>query len=207
MPKHFNVFRQMVLGYILIVGLCVGLITPIAQAEAPIDSLYSSSTPTEKLVDGLTVDERAAKIDAFFTSRENSPLAGYGHAMVEAADTYGIDWKLLPALATIESDGGRMLCSNPKGAYNPFGFGSCKVGFKSFNEAIDTLAMNLGGYNPNTQKHYKDKKLSEVLDAYNPPSVRKDYKQLVTWAMKKIASTDTSAIVATTTTDKELAMK
>lgn len=194
----------MVLGYILIVGLTVGLITPIAQAEAPIDTLYKASAAPETLVDGLTQAQRAAKIDSFFTARDNSPLAGYGLAMVQAADHYDIDWRLLPAIATIESNGGKMMCSSKSGANNPFGFGSCKIRFKDLNEAIDTVARNLGGHNPNTQEHYKDKELAEILDAYNPPSVRKDYKKIVTWAMNKIASTE---IPAGTSSSGELAMK
>lgn len=203
MPKHFNVFRQMVLGYILIVGLCVGLITPVAQAEAPIDTLYNQSESAAIDAEGLSQAERAAKIDAFFMKRDNSPLAGHGLAMVQAADKYGIDWRLLPAIATIESNGGKMLCKSKQGANNPFGFGSCKIKFKDFDQAIDTVAKNLGGHNPNTATHYKDKEIDEIIDAYNPPSVRHDYKKLITWAMNKIGSTDASEVIGS----QELAMK
>jgi hypothetical protein len=202
MPKHFNVFRQMVLGYILIVGLCVGLITPIAQAEAPDDTLYADSN-SEVVVDGLTQSQRALKIDTFFTLRDNSPLAGYGLAMVKAADHYGIDWRLLPAIATIESNGGQMMCNTKKAEYNPFGYGGCTIRFKDFNEAIDIVAKNLGGHNPKTERHYKDKEIGEIIDTYNPPSIRHDYKKLVTWAMNKIASTKTDASPIA----KELAVK
>lgn len=203
MPKHFNVFRQVVLGYILIVGLAVGLITPIAQAEAPLDTLYNQTGSAETLVDGLTQAQRAAKIDTFFILRENSPLAGYGLAMVQAADYYDIDWRLLPAIATIESNGGKMMCKSKKGANNPFGFGSCKIAFDSINESIDVIAKNLGGHNPNTARYYKDKNITDLLDAYNPPSIRKDYKKLVTWAMNKIDST----VAVEKTHLREIAMK
>ena len=190
MPKHFNVFRQMVLGYILIVGLCVGLITPVAQAEAPIDTLYNQSELANPETGELTQAERAAKIDAFFTARTGSPLAGYGFAMVQASDKYGIDWRLLPAIATIESNGGKMLCKSKKGANNPFGYGSCGIAFKDFNHAIDVVAKNIGGHNPNTARYYKDKELDEIIDTYNPPQFRHDYKKLITWAMNKIESTE-----------------
>jgi hypothetical protein len=75
MPKHFNVFRQFVLGYILFIGLCVGLVTPTVQAEAPVDTLYHESTSVAEtaLVDGLTQSERAQKIDTFFMNR-NLPI-------------------------------------------------------------------------------------------------------------------------------------
>lgn len=205
MSKTFKLYRQMALGYTLIVGLCIGLITPIAQAEAPTDTLYATNTST--LVDGMTQEQRAAKIDAFFTLRDNSPLAGYGLTFVKAADTYGIDWKLLPAIATIESNGGQMMCKNKSGANNPFGFGSCKISFKDMNAAIDTVAQNLGGYNPGTEAAYKGKSLNQVLEAYNPHDIRPDYKKLVTWAMKKIDSTDPTVLVATNSTSSQLAIK
>jgi hypothetical protein len=201
MPKHFNVFRQVVLGYILIVGLCVGLITPIAQAEAPLDTLYTESV-NDTIVDGLNQIERAQKIDTFFAKRDNSPLAGYGLAMVKAADHYGIDWRLLPAIATIESNGGHMMCKSATGKNNPFGWGSCKIRFESIEEAIDTVAKSLGGHNPKTARYYKGKNIGEIIDTYNPPSIRHDYKKLVTWAMNKIASTE----VDTVSKNKELAM-
>lgn len=202
MPKHFNVFRQVVLGYILIVGLCVGLITPIAQAEAPLDTLYTESA-NDVIVDGLNQIDRAQKIDTFFELRDSSPLAGHGLAMVKAADHYGIDWRLLPAIATIESNGGHMMCKNESGKNNPFGYGSCKIRFESIDEAIDVVAKNLGGHNPKTARYYKGKDISTIIDTYNPPSIRHDYKKLVTWAMNKIASTKVEVGPAA----KELAMK
>lgn len=201
MPKHFNVFRQVVLGYILIVGLCVGLITPIAQAEAPLDTLYTESV-NDTIVDGLNQIERAQKIDTFFAKRDNSPLAGYGLTMVKAADHYGIDWRLLPAIATIESNGGHMMCKSATGKNNPFGWGSCKIRFESIEEGIDVVAKSLGGHNPKTARYYKGKDIGEIIDTYNPPSIRHDYKKLVTWAMNKIASTE----VDTVSKNKELAM-
>ncbi len=202
MPKHFNVFRQVVLGYILIVGLCVGLITPIAQAEAPLDTLYTESV-TDTIVDGLNQIERAQKIDTFFAKRDNSPLAGYGLTMVKAADHYGIDWRLLPAIATIESNGGHMMCKSATGKNNPFGYGSCKIRFESIEEAIDVVAKSIGGHNPKTARYYKGKDIGEIIDTYNPPSIRHDYKKLVTWAMGKIASTEVEVV----SQNQELAMK
>lgn len=199
MPKNFNAFRQVALGYVLIVGLSIGLITPIVQAEAPHDTLYK--TDKDSIVDGLTQAQRAAKIDQFFLNRDpKSPLAGYGLVFVQAADKYGIDWRLLAGISVIESNGATMMCKNPKGAYNPFGFGSCKIAFTDFSHAIDVVSKNLGGHNPKTEAYYKGKTVAQIIDAYNPPSIRHDYRQLVTWAMNKIESTEIPV------TSKQLAM-
>lgn len=206
MPKNFNVFRQVALGYILIVGLGLGLITPIVQAEAPHDNSYTAET----LVDGLTQLQRAQKIDAFFTSRENAPLAGYGIYFVQAADKYGIDWKLVPSISVIESSAGINACRFKDGTlkYNAFGWGGCTIAFKNYQEAIDTVTKNLAGHNPKTERHYKGKTIDQVINTYNPPSIRSDYHYLVTYVMKKIANTDTTMIASNATVaTKELAMK
>ena len=206
MPKNFNVFRQVALGYVLIVGLGLGLITPIVQAEAPHDNSYTADT----IVDGLTQKQRAEKIDAFFTSRDNAPLAGYGIYFVQAADKYGIDWKLLPSISVIESSAGAQACRYKDGTlkYNAFGWGGCKIAFRSYEEAIDIITKSLAGKDPKTEHHYKGKTISQVINTYNPPSIRSDYHYLVTYVMQKIATTDTSMIASKATdSSKELAMK
>lgn len=206
MPKNFNVFRQVALGYILIVGLGLGLITPIVQAEAPHDNSYTADT----IVDGLTQLERADKIDAFFTSRDNSPLAGYGIYFVRAADKYGVEWKLLASIATMESNGGKEACRFSDGTlkYNAFGWGGCKIAFTSYQEAIDTITKNLAGQNPATAHHYKGKTVDQIINKYNPPEIRADYHYLVTYVMKKIATTDTVTIASKATAEtKQLATK
>lgn len=206
MPKNFNVFRQMALGYILIVGLGLGLITPIVQAEAPHDNSYTADT----IVDGLTQNERAQKIDAFFTSRENSPLAGYGIYFVQAADKYGVPYNLLPAFATIESNGGQQACKFKDGTpkYNAFGYGGCTIAFKNYPEAIDIITKSIAGKDPKTARHYAGKTVDQVINKYNPPEIRSDYHYLVTYVMKKIAKTETVTIASKATAEtKQLAMK
>lgn len=105
--------------------------------------------------------EHAEKIDAYFAKR-NMPLLGYGAEMVKAAEENNLDWRLLPAIAIKESTGGKFACYN-----NPFGWGSCKIKFKDFSIAIETVAVNLGGNNPKTERYYKNKTTEEKLWHYN----------------------------------------
>lgn len=105
--------------------------------------------------------EHAKKIDAYFAKR-SMPLEGYGAKLAKAAEDNNLDWRLLPAIAIKESTGGKFACHN-----NPFGWGSCKIKFKSFDEAIVTVGMNLGGNNPKTERYYKDKTTIEKLHHYN----------------------------------------
>src|SRR6185436_16878132 len=120
--------------------------------------------------------ERAAAIDAYFKAR-NMPLDGTGMTMVLAAEKNDLDWRLLPAIAVRESTGGRHECQRV--ANNAFGWGSCKIGFKSNEQAIETVARNLGGNNPNTEHHYAGKNTKEILQKYNPPSIVPKYAQQV----------------------------
>lgn len=115
----------------------------------------------------------AQKIDTYLKKRR-VPLAGYGEKFVIAAQKHGIDPYLLPAISLQESNGGKNIQVN---CHNPFGWGSGKICFKSFEEAIETVARNIGGNNPNTQHYYKKKSLKERLYHYN--SVNTNYRRSV----------------------------
>lgn len=105
--------------------------------------------------------ERAEKIDTYFADRD-MPLAGYGAKFIAEAEKNDIDWRLLPAIAIAESTGGRFACGQ-----NPFGWGSCKIKFNSIDAAIETVAKNLGGDNPATERYYKGTSTEEKLHYYN----------------------------------------
>jgi hypothetical protein len=100
----------------------------------------------------------------------------------------------LPAIAVRESTGGKFECK--KVPNNPFGWNSCKVGFKSNGEAIETVARNLGGNNPKTAKHYDSKTTTQILRAYNPPSIVLRYAEQVVSIMNAIEDTDLALAVA-----------
>lgn len=126
---------------------------------------------------------QAEAIDAYFGAR-NLPLEGMGMTMVLEAEKNDLDWRLLPAIAMRESTGGKFACQ--KATFSVFGWGSCKISFKSHEHGIETVARNLGGHNPNTARHYKDKNTEQILHAYNPPSIIPHYVKQVTAIMKEI---------------------
>lgn len=133
---------------------------------------------------------KAEAIDAYFAEYD-MPLKGTGMKMVVEAEKNDLDWRLLAAIAVRESTGGKNECK--KVPNNAFGWGSCKIGFKSNEQAIETVARNLGGNNPNTAHHYDEKTVTEILRAYNPPSVVPRYAEQVTSIMKDIG--DESMII------------
>lgn len=130
---------------------------------------------------------KAEAIDAYFTVRK-MPLAGTGLEMVEEAEKNGLDWRLLAAIAVRESTGGIHACKRVKN--NAFGWASCKIGFDSHEQAIEIVAKNLGGNNPNTARHYNDKETKEILRAYNPPSIVPRYAEQVMAIMDVIGESE-----------------
>lgn len=134
--------------------------------------------------------QKAESIDAYFRAR-NMPLAGTGMKMVLEAEKNEIDWRLLPAIAVRESTGGKNACKKVEN--NSFGWGSCKIGFDSNEEAIEIVARNLGGNNPNTARHYDDKTTKQILRAYNPPTIVRRYAEQVMDIMNAIGVEDTES--------------
>jgi hypothetical protein len=135
----------------------------------------------EEIAQQKTREIEAAKIDAYY-AKYSMPLAGDGMAMVLAAEKHGLDWRLLPAIAVRESTGGKFACKN-----NPFGFGSCKIGYKNYDEAIEAVAAHIGGDNPRTEHYYAGKDTLGILKTYN--SVIPTYSKEVLGIMDKIEKT------------------
>lgn len=133
------------------------------QLNKGFDSLLAFNQVEDQKAD-KTLDAQAKAIDAYF-HKYGMPLEGTGMKMAQEAQKNSIDWRLLPAIASRESTGGKFACKRVTHSF--FGWGSCKINFKSDAEAIEIVAMNLGGNNPNTDQHYADKTTKEILRKYN----------------------------------------
>lgn len=136
---------------------------------------------------------KALAIDTYFRER-GMPLAGMGMKMVVEAEKNELDWRLIAAIAVRESTGGKHECKRVEN--NAFGWGSCKIGFKSNEEAIETVARNLGGNNPKTAYHYDEKTTIQILRAYNPPSIVPRYAEQVISIMNTIGEADATTTVS-----------
>lgn len=149
-------------------------------------ALNQAADPEAELKE-KTEEAQAQAIDAYFAERK-MPLLGTGKKMVEVALLNDLDWRLLPAIAVRESTGGKFKCQ--KVPNNPFGWGSCKIGFKTMDAAIETVGKNLGGNNPKTAHYYDNKTTKEILNAYNPPSIVRHYTPQVIAIMDVIGAED-----------------
>ena len=163
----------------------------LSAFTASVDQFVSSKADDQHMISAeekaLQVEREAnaTAINAYF-SKNNMPLAGYGMKMVLEAEKNDLDWRLIPAIAIRESTGGVFACKSKKAPFNPFGWNSCKSGFKSYDNAIESVAEHLGGNNARTARYYDNKTVKAILQTYNPPSVIPNYAGEVIALMNKI---------------------
>jgi hypothetical protein len=96
----------------------------------------------------------------------NSPLEPYADFLFEMAEKYGLDYRLMVAIAQCESN----LCKKaPSGSYNCWGFENGETRFLSWEQAIEQVAKTL-------KERYIDLGLvtpEQIMPKYAPPSVDK----------------------------------
>lgn len=118
-----------------------------------------------------------------FFKRYHSPLAGSEQDFIDAAYVYGLDWRLLPAIAGDEST---FETAGNVTDHNPFGY-MCPgkpCYFNSYSEAIWATAKTIG-----TKSWYADfrasgqiEKLAEVYNQAKP----QEWTQNVEFFMNKL---------------------
>ena len=84
-------------------------------------------------------DTRAESL-AKFLQAQGSPMAPYSTDLVRIADTYDLDWRLLPAISGVESTFAQAV---PGGSYNPYGWNNGRSYFKSWVVASDYVASQI----------------------------------------------------------------
>ena len=84
-----------------------------------------------------------------YLSQFNSPLKDHARDFLDAADSYGVDWKLLPSIAGVESTFGKKIPGGlqPKySSYNGWGwgvYGTQVIKFQSWRDAIFAVTKGL----------------------------------------------------------------
>lgn len=176
-----NIINSFIIVPIMATTMSMGAFT--ASINSVVATLNSKNQSKEEMKLDQDRKEKSEKIDAYF-AKYDLPLAGYGMEMVLASEKQGIDWRLIPAIAMRETTGGKFACKN-----NPFGWGSCKIGFNDFSHAIQSVTEHLAGNNPRTAHYYEGKNVREILVTYNPPSIVPKYADQVINIMEKIENT------------------
>jgi hypothetical protein len=118
-------------------------------------------------------DPRLSALRDFF-ERCACPIVKDSDAFLAAADRHGLDWRVLPSIAFLESTGGKY----QKGG-NPLGWGSGKIKFGSTRQAIHHVAERLA-----RAPIYAQKDLVGKLKQYNPAN--KQYAAAVMEVMEQL---------------------
>ena len=112
-----------------------------------------------------SADARPEIIKNYLKTNE-SPLYQYADFIIQTADKYGLDYRLITAIAQKESGLCRVI---PEGSYNCWGWGIHSKGtlmFDSYEEGIETVSLGL-------KQNYIDMgyiTLDEIMSKYAHPS-------------------------------------
>jgi hypothetical protein len=129
----------------------------------------------------LQYDSRVILLQQFFAERE-CPIREYAEDFVRASDQHGLDWRLLPGIAFVESGGGKAYKNN-----NIFGWNNAERRFDSIRSGIYSVASRLAN-----SRLYRDKDTNGILRTYNENS---EYAARVLRIMKKIGPEQTTRMV------------
>lgn len=90
------------------------------SAVAPSESSYTATSGTPAVLSASVIagDARTLLLETFLRTND-SPMTPYANLIVTEADTYGFDFRLLPAIAMCESNLGKRVPL--KAGFNPFG--------------------------------------------------------------------------------------
>ncbi len=143
---------------------------------------YAALPTTQNVMDASAslTDRRVESLQSFF-SLYHSPLLLSAQEIVDKADRYNIDYRLIPAIAMQESG----LCKKTlsQAPYNCWGFGiyGKKItSFASYSEAIDTITRYFANKKMNGVST-----LEEIGKIYNPDNTN-NWTENVILIMSKI---------------------
>lgn len=108
-----------------------------AAGEKPMET----KAETSEIIAAKKLDNKA-KILSKYLASYNSPMQYHAQDFIDASETYGLDWKLLPSIAGVESTFGKQI----PGGYNAWGwgvFGDQAIYFTSWRDGMFTIARGL----------------------------------------------------------------
>ncbi|MDO8618980.1 MAG: hypothetical protein Q7R49_03500 [Candidatus Daviesbacteria bacterium] len=137
--------------------ILIAVLTLLPISSFPLDVAMAEqkqATQSVTTVDARQLDTRA-QILRDYLQRYDSPLQNHAQDFVDAADQYGLDWKLVASISGVESTFGKFI----PGGYNAWGwgvYGNQALGFNSWKDGIYTVSKGL-------KEGYVDKGLTDPL--------------------------------------------
>lgn len=138
----------------------------IISQSSPYELFTALPSQVGELANSVATGDARPLILKNFLETNRSPLTPYADFLVQTADKYGLDFRLIPAIAMVESTGGRVM---PTGSHNAWGFANGESRFSSWEEAIEEVAQTL-------KADYIAQGLTTpelIMPKYAPPSVAK----------------------------------
>lgn len=128
---------------LLIAAILVTILSLKTGTVYAVDEAGSAATLAYRTPEAQP-DDRATRLEAFLESY-NSPLAGEAKTFVSEAEKNNLDWKLVAAIAGVESTFGKEI---PTGSYNAWGWGvftgaTDGVHFASWSDGIAQVSEGL----------------------------------------------------------------
>lgn len=144
------------------------LILPLLFQSRPVSAgKLVPENPGISQIESRKLDKQAVILSRYL-AKFDSPLQYHAQDFIDASQVYGLDWKLLPSIAGVESTFGKQI----PGGYNAWGwgvYGTQAIYFDSWKDGIFTIARGL-------RENYLNKGLTE------PYSINRVYAASPRWA-------------------------
>src|SRR3990172_288918 len=104
------------------------------------EKLVENKIPSAQ-IEGKVLDKKAT-ILSLYLAQFDSPLQYHAQDFIDASNTYDLDWKMIPAIAGVESTFGKHI----PGGFNAWGwgvYGSQAIYFNSWRDGIFTISKKL----------------------------------------------------------------
>lgn len=146
----------------------------ISQGQAQAKVKIEENAPK---IEAKQMDRRAEVLQGYL-AKYNSPMQYQAQDFIDAADASGLDWKLLPAIAGVESTFGKFI----PGGYNAWGwgvYGNQAIYFSSWREGMFTVSAGL-------RKNYINRGLTDPASINRMYSTSSHWSSSVTYFLKDI---------------------
>jgi hypothetical protein len=152
----------------LIIGLGFFIASQKASVAAPklTSSIQATNIVIDNSISGQVLGEKITDMRPILVANflSKTPLEPFSKYIVEVADRYQIDYRLIPAIAMKESGGGAAI---NQVTHNAWGFENGSTKFDTWETAIDTVGRTL-------KTRYIAKGLTtpeQIMAVYAPPQL------------------------------------
>jgi len=144
-----------------------------ATADATVEVARFASADAAQSIPYLpNLDPRFARLESFFR-KYSCPAPQYVGEYLRMADTYGLDYRLLPAISIRETQ-----CGVHEKGNNRLGFHPSTISFPTVLNGIEFIGKRLAEH-----PYYKGRSLEGKLFKYNPKPA---YPGEIEWIMRQI---------------------